>query len=211
MPFSATPSTSKTVSFNCKPQVITFEVHVEHPSIDPFSRGKPRYHSKLKPSARAWSMTEIDKWIIEAQSSIDRSNRKARNKAFRLGLTARIPLPVLTTFIVDTGAGVHLRCAASGLATSKIKKLTLQRANGLVETDCKTRVKFRRLGYHDCLVLENTPNVLSVGQLIKLGYSFHWTPGTISKETMDSDEFPSDMSKMSNESSLLVTPKGSAI
>ena len=73
-----------------------------------------------------------------------------------LAMSVRLPSPMLTTFIIDTGAGVNLKCAASGLATSKVKQMVLQSANGTVKADRETRIKFRRIGYHDFLVLEIT-------------------------------------------------------
>ena len=89
--------------------------------------------------------------------------------------------------------------------------MVLLSANGTVTAARKTRIKFRRIGYHDCLALDNTPNVLSVGQLVKLGYSFHWTPGDTSKEMVNTEHFPFDMSTMSNERCFLVTPEGANI
>ena len=148
----------------------------------------------------------MDKWVIEKEQSFKRARNRAKAKATLLAMSVRLPIPMLTTFIIDTGAGVHLKCAASGLATSKVKRMVLQSANGTVNTDRKTRIKFRRIGYHDSLVLDNTPNVLSVGQLVKLGYSFHWTPGNTSEEPVNSEHFPFDMSTMSNERCYLVTP-----
>ena len=153
----------------------------------------------------------MDKWIIEKEQSFERARNRAKAKATLLAMSVRLKIPLLTTFIIDTGAGVNLKCAASGLATSEVKQMVLQSANGVVKADHKTRNKFRRIGYQDCLVLDNTPNVLSVGQLVKLGYSFHWTPGNTSEEPVNSEDFPFDMSTMSNERCYLVTPDKSCI
>ena len=78
----------------------------------------------------------------------------------------------MVSFIVDTGAGVNLRCAAPGLSTKNIKDLAMMSANGPVTSSKSTRVKFRKIKNQNCVVLENTPNVLSVGQLVKQGYKF---------------------------------------
>ena len=80
----------------------------------------------------------------------------------------------MVSFIVDTGAGVHLRCAAPGLTTKNISDIQMMSANGPITSSKSTRVKFRKIRNQNCVVLENTPNVLSVGQLVKQGYSFHW-------------------------------------
>ena len=153
----------------------------------------------------------MDKWVIEKQASFERARNRAKAKATLLAMSVRLSIPLLTTFIIDTGAGVNLKCAASGLATSKVKQMVLQSANGAVKADRKTRIKFTRIGYHDCLVLDNTPNVLSVGQLVKQGYSFHWTPGNTSEEPVNSEDFPFDMSTMSNERCYLVKPDKSNV
>ena len=83
-------------------------------------------------------------------------------------------VPIMVSFIVDTGAGVHLRCAAPGLTTRNIKDMRMMSANGPVTSSKSTRVKFRKIRNQNCIVLENTPDVLSVGQLVAQGYNFHW-------------------------------------
>ena len=152
----------------------------------------------------------MDNWVIEKQQSFERARSRAKAKATLLAMSVRLSIPLLTTFIIDTGAGVNLKCAASGLATSKVKQMVLQSANGTVKADRKTRIKFRRIGYHD-LVLDNSPNVLSVGQLVKQGYSFHWTPGNTSEEPVNSEDFPFDITTISNERCYQVTPDKSNI
>ena len=88
----------------------------------------------------------MDKWLTESHKKFKISRNRAKAKATLLAMSARMPLPMLTTCIVDTGAGVNHKCAASGLATSKTKKMVLQNASGQVTTDRITRIKFRRIG-----------------------------------------------------------------
>ena len=107
------------------------------------------------------------------------------------------PISVMTSFIVDTGAGIHLRCYAKGLTTYDIEQLSLMSANGPLTANRMTRVKFRTLGDQECIVLENTPNVLSVGQLVSKGFSVVWTPA--------------DKLRNIAEKAILVTPDGSEI
>ena len=65
----------------------------------------------------------MNNWVVlEKQKSIKIARNKAKAKAALLALSARLPIPMMTNFIIDTGAGVHLKCAASGLATYKVKR-----------------------------------------------------------------------------------------
>ena len=103
----------------------------------------------------------------------------------------------MTSFIVDTGAGIHLICYAKGMKAFDIKNISLMSANGLLSANKATRVKFRNINEQECIVLENTPNVLSVGQLISQGYAFYWTPKDFVKEF--------------EQLAMLVTPAGEVI
>ena len=98
----------------------------------------------------------------------------ARQRALDLASEMEIPLPIMASFIVDTGAGVNLRCYAPGLTTKNINDLAMMSANGPITSSKSTKVKFRKIEDQNCVVLDNTPNVLSVGQLVKQGYNFHW-------------------------------------
>ena len=104
-------------------------------------------------------------------------------------------IPIMTSFIVDTGAGIHLKCFAKGMKTHDIKQLSLMSANGPLSANKGTRVKLRSINEQECIVLENTPNVLSVGQLISQGFAFYWTPADIGIE----------------QAAMLVTPTGEVI
>ena len=106
-------------------------------------------------------------------------------------------IPVMTSFIIDTGAGIHLKCYAAGLSMFDIHKISLMSANGPLSASKMTKVKFRNIGEQDCIVLENSPNVLGVGQLVAQGFSFIWTPG--------------DMTTGVVEQARLCTPSGQTI
>ena len=119
-------------------------------------------------------------------ADIEIERMKRINKAFRVAdeLARELNIPtILTSFIVDTGAGLNLKCYAHGLSTREINDLAMMSANGPISTNKVTSVKFRNIKDQDCVVLDNCPNVLSVGQLVAQGYAFLWLsdPATKSK------------------------------
>ena len=85
--------------------------------------------------------------------------------------------------IVDSGSGSHLARRVPNMpGIKKGKPVTLSTANGLLSVDERVDVSF---GLHDnkgkplnleALLLDNTPNVLSLGRLVEdEGYDFLWT------------------------------------
>ncbi len=54
-------------------------------------------------------------------------------------------------------------------------------ANGPITTNKITKVKFRTIENQNCVVLDNCPNVLSVGQLVAQGSDFLWIADPASK------------------------------
>ena len=92
----------------------------------------------------------------------------------------------MTSFIVDTGAGLNIKCYAKGSSTREVNDLAMMSANGVVQANQVTTVKFRNINDQDCVILDNCPNVLSVGQLVSQGYDFIWLsdPSKKSKETL---------------------------
>ena len=80
----------------------------------------------------------------------------ARQRAIDLSNELGV-LPVMVSFIVDTGAGVNLRCYVPGLTTRNMNDLAMMSANGRVSSSKSTRVKFRKIKDQSCVVLENTP------------------------------------------------------
>ena len=124
----------------------------------------------------------------------------------------------MTSFIIDTGAGLNLKCYAGGLSTREISDLAMMSANGPISTNQVTTVKFRNINDQDCVVLDNCPNVLSVGQLVSQGYDFLWLsdPSKKSKETLHAagtTEFDAASLLKTNPYELcyLVTPYGKII
>ena len=125
---------------------------------------------------------------------------------------------ILTSFIVDTGAGLNLKCYARGLSTRVINDLAMMSANGPISTNKVTTVKFRNIENQDCVVLDNCPNVLSVGQLVSQGYDFLWLadPAKKSQENRGSTEGTSFDAKSLLENNdfeecYLITPYGHKI
>ena len=85
-------------------------------------------------------------------------------------LSKSLEIPrIMTSLIIDTGTGLNLKCYAHGLSTREVNDLAMMSANGLVNTNKITNIKFRNINNQDCVVLENCPDVLSVGQLISQG------------------------------------------
>ena len=114
----------------------------------------------------------------------------------------------MTSFIVDTGAGVNLKCYASGLPLSQIRELQLMSAKGPLSASTSTKVKFRNIADQQCIVLENTPDVISVGQLVAQGYQFHWVPGN---QSIAKDGIGINLEGVPGESAYLITPNGQTI
>ena len=56
-------------------------------------------------------------------------------------------------------------------------------ANGKVSSKKGTKLKLKKIGSQEFVVLDNTPNVLSVGVLLEQGYTFYWTPGSTKVST----------------------------
>ena len=90
-------------------------------------------------------------------------------------------------FIIDTGCGFNLiaaRYVEDAHAMSKIKRLSspialntaggLSKALGTVSVECSHMPG----GSFECLVMPETPSVISVGErCLDHGYSFHWPAG----------------------------------
>ena len=69
---------------------------------------------------------------------------KRINNAFKRAdeLARKLNLPMIwTSFIVDTGAGLNLKCYARGLSTREINDLDMMSANGPISTNRVTTVK----------------------------------------------------------------------
>ena len=86
---------------------------------------------------------------------------------------------VVSKWIGDTGAATHLinQRTAANYITKKAPPIYMETANGSVVSEQTADVVIDALGKLslETRVLESTPNVLSIGRLVKdLGYSFRW-------------------------------------
>ena len=88
--------------------------------------------------------------------------------------------PGVDSIVVDSGASRHTVCRNSVASKDHLTYcdtgMRMKTANGIVETHLKTQVFLKHLGINIIAwVLDSTPNLLSVGQLIEdHGYDFSW-------------------------------------
>ena len=157
---------------------------------------KCRKHSNIGKSTKTtqtlldeFSLNEVSRSNISLQAFLN-AERLAKQFGYNY-------IPIMTSFIIDTGAGIHLKCFAKGMKTYDINQISLMSANGPLAANKATRVKFRNINNQECIVLENSPNVLSVGQLISQGFAFYW--------------IPADPVSGIEQSATLVTPAGEVI
>ena len=143
--------------------------------IGPYPRGPRQYK-------RNW-LDENSMQIHMLKSKFDRNGhgRVAHRRAAKLAELYKA-IPMLVSSIMDTGAGVHLKCYASDISNHEIEQLNIMSANGKVSSDRGTKLKLKQIGNQEFVVLANTPNVLSVGVLIEQGYTFYWTPNSTKVE-----------------------------
>ena len=138
---------------------------------------------------------------------------KALEISNTLAKSLEIPM-IVTSFLVDAGAGLNLKCYAHGLSTREINDLAMMSATGIVNASRITKVKFRNINNQDCVVLDNCPDVLSVGQLVAQGYDFLWLSDPANKQHRNY-EVPFDanlaLAGNPNEVAYLVTPYGNKI
>ena len=84
------------------------------------------------------------------------------------------------SWIVDSGSAFDIVCrndlaVAEAASITESRNLTLQTANGDIDATEGTDVEIHQLGHTtDAVVLDKSPNVLSLGKLIASGHSFHW-------------------------------------
>ena len=92
----------------------------------------------------------------------------------------KILKPGVDALIVDSGAGQHIvdrdSVASEKHLTHCGTGMRLRTANGIVETHLKTKVFLKHLGIKVIAwVLNNTPNLLSIGKLVEdHGCDFTW-------------------------------------
>ena len=90
------------------------------------------------------------------------------------------PAPIKGKIIVDTGSGVHIVGKNNIPKQShpwiqRAQPACLNTANGQINADQSVLIGSQRFrGTIRACVLDNSPNVLSVGQLCNNGWTFHW-------------------------------------
>ncbi len=109
-----------------------------------FSRGKPISNDssgKINNTETTETMLEwFSEFEISRLKSIENAIQRAKDLANELGL-----VHVMTSFIIDTGAGLSLRCYAKGLSTREISDLHLMSDNGPLSANKVTIVQFRTM------------------------------------------------------------------
>ena len=90
------------------------------------------------------------------------------------------PAPIKGKIIIDTGSGVHIVGKNNIPKQShpwiqRAQPVCLNTANGQINADQSVLIGSQRFrGTIRACVLDNRPNVLSVGQLCNNGWTFHW-------------------------------------
>ena len=206
--------TGHSISFRKDVERFQFEME----GLGGFTRNTKSYRAEIDNSHKIQKSTEQ---ILENYSDIEVSRnqkiQKAVIRASKLADELQVPC-IYTSFIIDTGAGLNLKCYAQGLSTREIDDLAMMSANGPTVTNKITQVKFRTIRNQNCVVLDNCPNVLSVGQLVAQGYDFLWIADPASKLQNHADRsslasFDANAALASNpyEKCFLVTPGGTII
>lgn len=139
----------------------------------------------------------------KSKHDLEKAIQNAKQLAKEIG-----HIPLVATVLIDTGAGFHVKAYTSDLSLAHVDPITVSTANGPAVCDKTATLKFRNLEDQTCLVLDNAPDLLSVGQLVAQGYAFHWTPG-VSEEFRSSDQLSLDA--LPGEIAVLVTPDGREI
>ena len=100
------------------------------------------------------------------------------NKALPTKVVQFCSYNAVTCYIVDTGAGIHLQRKRRHLLMKRSNPLRLTTASGTITSNHITVKHVEMLGNLDFRVLDDTPNLLSVGRLIReCGLTFVWGPG----------------------------------
>ena len=90
---------------------------------------------------------------------------------------------------------MNVKCYSEDLTLKDIQNIRIGSANGITQTNKSTNVQFETIGNQECVVLNDSPDLLSVGSLVEQGYAFHWVPPNSSKDR-------------ANQRAYLVTPDG---
>lgn len=77
--------------------------------------------------------------------------------------------------ILDPGASLHIIRYQRGMRMKKGPLVRIQTANGIVTTNKYVSIEIPKIGVVDCVVLKDTPNLISMGKLLKqFGLRFDW-------------------------------------
>lgn len=126
-----------------QPRHVSFASPLSAEMVKPWYRSK----SKLKLAMSTENLLkQLDLQCALGQGNIDNAIASARSLAYEFG-----HIPVMTSFILDTGAGVHLKCYAKDLPTREVQYIyihisiyiSMHSANGPITSNRITNVKFR--------------------------------------------------------------------
>ena len=78
-------------------------------------------------------------------------------------------------YILDSGASLHIVRYRTGMRMKRGPTIRIQTANGIVTTSKYVSIEIPNIGVVDCVVLKDTPNLVSMGKLLKqFGLRFDW-------------------------------------
>ena len=149
-----------------------------------YQSSKTRHYSCNPQKVNRNSAKDAEVALLDAKKRQDRMIKYYPEVEFRLVdsnpasnlvsiLKPSEPITAATVYVVDTGSGVHLRRRTADMATIRGNKLQLKTAAGMIySTDrCELEPEF---GGQYAEVLDDTPDVLSVGRLVASGWDFYW-------------------------------------
>ena len=178
-PKAARPEAQSQLRFNNKDDVVEYEIVADVDGELGSLNKKPRYPYKQKLISEVWSTATLNN-NKQRQHKLAKDMQVALDKAsvLRNSLLQGLLIDRLATvaYVADTGAGLHLKRFKKSSAVytdgTTVKLLT---ANGEVDEERKQDTDVIGLGQITSTVLDNTPEVLSVGLLIKdLNVDFVW-------------------------------------
>ena len=164
----------RNLNFNMVPNITKFDIEAGNTFV-PYS--PPQYcHDITWPDAQA--IYDYDGWWFSEQYTYE----EARDIHEQQGIiTARLLaeelqiVRCLVTRIADTGSGVHIRRRRDGMKVQPGQTIQLETAGGNLTTSDEHSEKLGPLGAISSVVLDNSPDVVSVGRIVKTGIGFVWT------------------------------------
>ena len=166
-------NTSRNLRFNYSADVTWFNVE-EGNTCDRYAM--PKYSHEI-----TWPTTQdiydYDGWWFSEQYTYeearDMHEHQARLAATKLSTELEI-IPCLVSRIADTGSGVHIRQRRPGMKIDKGQTIQLETAGGNLTTDNEFSEKLGPLGDISSVVLDKSPDVVSVGRIVESGIGFVW-------------------------------------